>query len=134
MDRLACPLHRPTVHSCQTKGQCLLPDTILSRRAATGGGALLGDAKPPCLDICEGVDRLDTCVIEVYMKRIAFTRICLLYVRIIMVSMHVSLVELPFQIVMGWIIALECMLSGAHGLLQPYSISSGSECHHPPRL
>jgi hypothetical protein len=30
----------------------------------------------------------------------------------------VSLIELPIQTVMGWIPALEYMLSGAHGLLQ----------------
>jgi hypothetical protein len=68
----------------------------LSRRAAAGGEALLGDAKPLGLNICEGVDRLGTYVIEFYMEHIAFTRICLPYVGIIMVCMHVSLVKLPF--------------------------------------
>jgi hypothetical protein len=37
-----------------------------------------------------------------------------------MVCMRVSLVKLPFQMVMGWISGLECMLSGARGLLQPH--------------
>jgi hypothetical protein len=48
----------------------------------------------------------------------AFTWICLPYVGIITVCMCVSLVELPFHMVMGWILALECMLSDACGLLQ----------------
>jgi hypothetical protein len=61
-----------------------------------GGEALLGDAKPLGLNICNGVDRLGTCVIEFYMERITFTTICLPYVGIIMVCMHVSSVELPF--------------------------------------
>jgi hypothetical protein len=50
-----------------------------------------------------------------------------------MMYMRVSLVELPFQIVMEWVPALECMLSGARGFLQPRPILSGSECYHPPR-
>jgi hypothetical protein len=50
-----------------------------------------------------------------------------------MVRMRVSLVELPFQIVMGWIPALKCMLSGARGLLQSRPISSDNECYHPSR-
>jgi hypothetical protein len=84
---------------------------------AVGGGALLGDAKPQGLDICGGIDRLGTRVINVYMECIAFTKICLPYVGIIMVCMRISLVELPFHMVMGQIPALECMLSGARGLL-----------------
>jgi hypothetical protein len=43
----------------------------------------------------------------------------------IMVCMRVSLVEASFQTVMGWVPALEYMLSGARGLLQPCPISSG---------
>jgi hypothetical protein len=60
-----------------------------------GGGALLGDAKAPGLDICGGADCLGTCVIEFYMECIAFTRICLTYVGIIMACMRVSLVDIP---------------------------------------
>jgi hypothetical protein len=78
------------------RGQGFLPGTVLSRPTAATGGAFLGDAKPPGLDIYEGVGRLGTYVIEFYMKRIAFTRICLPYVEIIMVCMRVSLTELPF--------------------------------------
>jgi hypothetical protein len=40
------------------------------------GGVLQGDAKPPSLDICGGVDRLSICVIEFYIECIAFTMIC----------------------------------------------------------
>jgi hypothetical protein len=46
-------------------------------------------------DICDGIDRLGTCVIVFCMERIAFTKICLPYIGIITVCMHVSLVELP---------------------------------------
>jgi hypothetical protein len=107
VDGTACPLHHPTTCRCQMMGHVFLPSIILSRRVAVGGGALLGDAKPPSLDICEGVDRLGTCVIEFYTERIAFTRICLPYVGIIMVCMCVPLVELPSQTVMGRIPLLE---------------------------
>jgi hypothetical protein len=93
----------------------------------------LGDAKPPGLDICGAVDRLGSCVIEFYIECIAFTKICVPYVGIIMVCMCVSLVELPLQTVMRRILALECMLLGVHGLLQMHPISSGSECYHPLR-
>jgi hypothetical protein len=74
-----------------------------------------------------------TCIIEFYTERIAFTRIYLPYVGIIMVCMHVSLVKLPFQVVMGQILVLECILSGVRGLLLPHPILSGSECHRPSR-
>jgi hypothetical protein len=84
------------------------------------------------LDICEGVDRLGTYVIEFYMECIAFTRIYLPYVGIIMVCICVSLVEIPFQTVMRWIPVLQCILLGACGLLQPCPILSGSEYYPPP--
>jgi hypothetical protein len=100
VDRLAYPLHRPMTCSHQMRGQGLLSGTVLSSHVAMSGGALLGDVKLSGLDICGGIDRLGTCVIEFYTKSIAFTRICLPYVGIIMVCMHVSLVELPFQKVM----------------------------------
>jgi hypothetical protein len=131
VDRLACPLHYPTAFSHQTMGQGFLPGVILSRRAIVGGGALLGDTKPPGLDICGGANQLGTCVIKFYIEHVAFTRICSPKVGIIMMYMRVSLVELPCQIVMGRIPALMCMLSGARGFLQPCPILSGSECYHP---
>jgi hypothetical protein len=82
-------------HSYQTRGHGFLPCAVLFYRAA-GGGALLGDLKPPGLDFCGCIDRLGTCVIEFYMEHFAFTRICLPYIAIIIVCMRVSLVELPF--------------------------------------
>jgi hypothetical protein len=97
------------------------------------GGALLGAAKPPDLDICGGIDRLGTCVIEFYTESIGFTRICLPYAGIITVCMCVSLVEMSCQTVKGWIVALECMMSRVCGLLQPLPIWSCSECSRPPR-
>jgi hypothetical protein len=48
------------------------------------------------MDICEGVNRLGTCVIEFYMECTAFTKRCLTYVGIIMVCIRVVLVELKF--------------------------------------
>jgi hypothetical protein len=96
VDGLAYPLHCPTACIRQMREQGFLLGIVLSHQAAAGGGTLLGDAKPPCLDICECVDRLGTCIIEFYMEHIAFTRICSPYVGIIMVCIHVSLVEPPF--------------------------------------
>jgi hypothetical protein len=96
MDRLAFPLHCPMSYNHQTRGQGFLPGTILSHRAAAGGGALLGDAEPPSLEICECVDHLGTYIIEFYTEHIAFTRICLPYAGMIMVWIRVSLVEQPF--------------------------------------
>jgi hypothetical protein len=39
----------------------------------------------------------------------------------------VSLVELLCQAVMGWVPALEYMLSGVRGLLQPHHVMPGAE-------
>jgi hypothetical protein len=54
------------------------------------------DAKPPGLDIRWSVDHFGTYIAELYMEYIIFTRTCLPYVKVIMVFMHVSLVELLF--------------------------------------
>jgi hypothetical protein len=89
----------------------------LSHRAAVVVALYSGMQNPLGLDICGGADHLGTCVIEFYTEHIAFSRIHLPYVGIIMVCMHVSLVELPFYIVMRRIPALDCMLSGARGFL-----------------
>jgi hypothetical protein len=51
MDGLACSLHRPMAYSRQMRGHGFLSSAALSRGAAVGGGAFLGDAKPPVLDI-----------------------------------------------------------------------------------
>jgi hypothetical protein len=130
-DGLACLLHCPTACSHQTMGQDFLPGTVFFRLAAAGGGTLLGDTKPSRFDICEGVDCLGTCVIEFYTEHITFTRICSPYVGIIMVCIHASLVEIPFQTVMERIPVLECILSATCGLLQSCPISSGSERYRP---
>jgi hypothetical protein len=51
VDGLASPLHRPMIHSRQTRGHGFPSGDALSHHAAMGGGAFLGDAKPPGLDI-----------------------------------------------------------------------------------
>jgi hypothetical protein len=60
------------------------------------GGALLGDTQPPGLNICGGVGWLDTYVIEFFIECVAFARICLAYVGIMMVCMRVPLIKLKF--------------------------------------
>jgi hypothetical protein len=47
-----------------------------------------------------------------------------------MAIMHVPLVELLCQTVMGHIQALEYMPSGMCGLLRPCPIVPGTKCHH----
>jgi hypothetical protein len=49
------------------------------------------------------------------MENPAFTRACLFDVSVIMVIMCVPLVELLCQVVMGWILAVEYLLSGRCG-------------------
>jgi hypothetical protein len=51
VDGLACPLHRPTICSCQARGQGFQSGVALSRHATVGSGAFSRDAKPPGLDI-----------------------------------------------------------------------------------
>jgi hypothetical protein len=46
-----------------------------------------------------------------------------------MAFMRVSLVEPLCQVVMGKILTLEYMLSGAHGLLRPHPIVPSAKCH-----
>jgi hypothetical protein len=53
-----------------------------------------------------------------YIGRIVFTCVLLHCGRVLVLCMCVSLVELPFEIAMRWIPALEYMLSSALGLLQ----------------
>jgi hypothetical protein len=59
------------------RGHSFLLGANLSHCVAVGGGALLGDVKPPSLDISGGIDRIGTCVSDFYTERIAFIRICL---------------------------------------------------------
>jgi hypothetical protein len=51
VDGLACSLHCLTVCDRQTKGYDFLSGVALSHHTAVGGGAFLGGAKPPGLDI-----------------------------------------------------------------------------------
>jgi hypothetical protein len=46
LDGLPYHLHRPTVHSCQMRGQGLLPSVVLSCRCI-GRWCLLGDVELP---------------------------------------------------------------------------------------
>jgi hypothetical protein len=50
-DRLACPLHCPMVCGRHTGGQSFLTGAASSRHAVEDGGAFLGGAKPPGMDI-----------------------------------------------------------------------------------
>jgi hypothetical protein len=67
VDRLACPLHRPTACSRQTRGQGLLQGIVLSHHCS-GWWHLSGDVKPSGLDILWSIDRVDTCATESYME------------------------------------------------------------------
>jgi hypothetical protein len=51
VDGLACFLHHPTICGCHTMGQSFMTSVAPSHRATMGGGAFLGDAKHPGLDI-----------------------------------------------------------------------------------
>jgi hypothetical protein len=68
-------------------------------------------------------------VTKYYVKKLAFTRACLSYVRVIMVIMRVPLVDSLCQAVIGRIPAPEYMLSGACGLLWPHPVTIGTKCH-----
>jgi hypothetical protein len=77
------------------EGIRLPSDTVSSHHTAVGSGALLGDARPLDLDTYGGVDCLGTYIINVCIGCMAFTRVCLPYVGIVMMCMHVFLVKLP---------------------------------------
>jgi hypothetical protein len=96
-------------------------------------GAFLRDVKTLGLDIRWSVDRLGTCVTEFYMEHIVFTKTYLSYIRVIMAFMHVPLVVLLIQTVMGQIPTLEFMVSGARGLLQLCPILPGHKGYCLPR-
>jgi hypothetical protein len=51
VDGLDWPLHCPIVCSHQMKGHGFMSSATLSCHAAVGGCAVLGDAKPPGVDI-----------------------------------------------------------------------------------
>jgi hypothetical protein len=58
---------------------------------------------------------MGTCETQTYMEKLVFTMACLFCIRVIMAIMCVLLVELLCQEVMGWIPALEYLLSDARG-------------------
>jgi hypothetical protein len=45
-------------------------------------------------------------------ERLIFTKACLCNFSVIMVIMHATLIELLYQVMMGWIPALEYLLPG----------------------
>jgi hypothetical protein len=63
------------------------------------------------------------------MEKLTFTMARLFYVRDIMAIMCVSMVESLCQTPMGQILALDYVLSGAHGFLWPRLITSDNKCH-----
>jgi hypothetical protein len=94
VDGPACPLHCPTARSHQTRGQGFLPGIVLSRHAAVGGGALLGDTQPLVWGSCRDVDCLGTCITDFYIGCMVFTKICLPHIGIVTVHMRVFMVKL----------------------------------------
>jgi hypothetical protein len=68
VDGLACPLHRPIVCSSQTKGYGFLSGATLSCHAIVGSGAFPVDAKPTSVDIGWRVDRLGTCLNQIFTR------------------------------------------------------------------
>jgi hypothetical protein len=64
---------------------------------SSGRGALLGDARPLDFGTCGGADYLGTWIIDFYIGCMAFTRVCLHYVGIIIMCMRVFLVKSPPQ-------------------------------------
>jgi hypothetical protein len=51
------------------------------------------------------------------MEKLTFTRACLSGIRVITVIMRAPLINLLCQTVMGWILALEYLLSGTRGAM-----------------
>jgi hypothetical protein len=70
---------------------------------------------------------MGTCVTESYMEKLAFTRACLSYIRVMMAIMSVFLAESLCQMVMGWILVLKYELLSACGFLWPRLIASGNK-------
>jgi hypothetical protein len=62
------------------------------------------------------------------MEKLAFTRVNLSDVRVIMVIMRVLVEELLCQTVMGCIPVLECLLPGVHGCLWLHHFLAGIKC------
>jgi hypothetical protein len=64
------------------------------------------------------------------MEKLAFTRACLSSIRVIIVIMHVSLVALLCQALMGQNPTLEYLLLGTCGRLWPCPVILGIKGHH----
>jgi hypothetical protein len=68
------------------------------------------------------------------MEKLAFTRACLSNISVIMVIMHVPLVELLCQTIIGWIPALEYLLPGtrvAYGHVLLYQTVNAAASRDP---
>jgi hypothetical protein len=84
-------------------------------RSARLWTAYLGCAKSLGWAIQHGVDRLGPWWTGSLIEKHAFTKMNLSDVRMIMVIMHVLVKELLYQVLMGWILILKCLLSDARG-------------------
>jgi hypothetical protein len=67
-------------------------------------------------------------LMNLYTEYIVFTMACLCYIRAIMAFMHVSLVELLRQAMMGRVPALESMMSGAWATM---TMTHHASCRFP---
>jgi hypothetical protein len=101
VDGLACSLHHPTAYNHQRGGHCCLTGDVLSHRSAVGGGPFPGVRSPRVWTFDMVLNIRLPVRPNIYMEKLAFTRACLSGVRVIIRIMHVSLVELLCQVVMG---------------------------------
>jgi hypothetical protein len=107
----------PTVVRMRRHGA--LPGSVLSCHMRMVGDALLRGMQHTTLDACDSIDYLNTCITDFYIECVAFHHGMFTLCGGVMAHICVSLIELPLGIVMGLFPALEYMLSGPHGLLQP---------------
>jgi hypothetical protein len=66
------------------------------------------------------------------MEKLAFTRVNLSNVIVIMVIMHVPMIELLCQALMEQILVFKCLLLGVHRSLRPCLVMPGIKCHRIP--
>jgi hypothetical protein len=64
------------------------------------------------------------------MEKSAFTRACISCIKLVMAIMCILVVELLCQTVMGQLLVLKYLLSGAHGCLLSCLVVSSIKCHH----
>jgi hypothetical protein len=128
---LACPLHHPTTYSHQTRGHGFPPGAVLSRLGAVGGGALLGDAKPP------GLGHLWRCRLLGYLcHRVLHGAYFFYQDTFTLCWNHYGVYAcIPGRAtISGSDVtnpSTRVYAVGTHGFLQPRPILSGSECCHP---